>query len=172
MTETATLKGNTQMATSQTIDTPRETRRTVASYHDYAAAERAVDRLSDQGFAVERVAIVGRGLRSVEQVASRMSTGRAALIGLGEGALLGMLFAFLFGIFFTGPGFGGLLLYSVIVGGLFGSLLGALAHVGMSDGRRDFVSETSIVADHYEVQVDDGVADEAERLLGAMPGGR
>ena len=41
-----------------------------------------------------------------------------------------------------------------------------------SDGKRDFVSDTSIVADRYEVQVDDDVADEAERLLGAMPGGR
>ena len=132
----------------------------------------SIDRLSDRGFAVERVAIVGRGLRSVEQVAGRMSTGRAALVGLGEGALLGMLFAFLFGIFFTGPEFGGLLLYSVIVGGLFGSFLGALAHVVMSGGQRDFVSATSIVADRYEVQVDEGVAEEAQRLLGAMPGGR
>jgi hypothetical protein len=101
-----------------------------------------------------------------------MSTGCAALVGLGEGALLGVLFAFLFGIFFAGPEFGGLLLYSVIVGGLFGSLLGALAHVGMSGGQRDFVSATSIVADRYEVQVDEGVAEEAQRLLGAMPGGR
>jgi hypothetical protein len=78
----------------------------------------------------------------------------------------------MFGIFFTGPNFGGLLLYSVVVGGLFGTLLGALGHVAVSGGQRDFVSATSIVADRYEVQVDDGVADEAQRLLGAMPGGR
>ena len=74
----------------------------------------------------------------------------------------------LFGVFFNGPGFGGLLLYGVVTGGLFG----ALAHLTVSDGKRDFVSDTNIVADRYEVQVDDGVADEAERLLGAMPGGR
>ena len=43
-------------------------RRTVASYDDYAEAERAVDYLSDHGFPVERVAIVGHGLRYVEQV--------------------------------------------------------------------------------------------------------
>jgi Heat induced stress protein YflT domain len=42
-----------------------------------------------QGFAVEHVAIVGKGLRSVEQVSSRMSGGRAALIGAGYGALIG-----------------------------------------------------------------------------------
>ena len=98
-----------------------------------------------------------------------MSAGRAALVGLGEGALIGTLFALLFGVFFNGPDFGGLLLYGIVTGGLFGTLFGALAHVTVSDGKRDFVSDTSIVADRYEVQVDDGVADEAERLLGAMP---
>ncbi|MGZ5411355.1 MAG: general stress protein [Solirubrobacterales bacterium] len=57
---------------------------TIASYSSYGAAERAVDWLSDQGYAVEHVAIVGKGLRSVEQVTSRMSGGRAALIGAGS----------------------------------------------------------------------------------------
>ena len=147
-------------------------RRAIATYRDYASAERAVDWLSDQGFAVEHTAIVGRGLRSVEQVAGRMSAGRAALVGLGEGSLIGMLFALLFGVFFTGPDFGGLLLYGIVTGGLFGTLFGALTHVTVSDGKRDFVSDTSIVADRYEVQVDEDVADEAKRLLGAMPGGR
>ena len=37
-------------------------KRTVASYTDYRDAEKAVDWLSDQGFAVERSAIVGSGL--------------------------------------------------------------------------------------------------------------
>jgi uncharacterized membrane protein len=148
------------------------TRRTIASYRDYATAERVVDYLSDRGFAVERTAIVGKDLRSVEQVAGRMSTGRATLVGLGEGALIGTLFALLFGIFFTGPGFGGLLLYGIATGGLFGAMFGALGHVVVSDGKRDFVSDTRITAGRYEVQVDEGVADEAERLLGAMPGAR
>jgi hypothetical protein len=169
------------MATSQTIEkattvataeTASATLLTIATYRDYATAERAIDYLSDQGFAVERTAIVGKDLRSVEQVAGRMSAGRAALAGLGEGALIGTLFALLFGVFFSGPGFGGLLLYGVVTGGLFGTLFAALAHVTVSDGKRDFVSDKSIVADRYEVQVDAGVADEAERLLDAMPGGR
>lgn len=117
-------------------------RRTLASYPTYAEAERAVDWLSDQGFAVEHVAIVGKGLRSVEQVAKRMTAGRAALVGAGEGALIGALFAFLFGIFFTGPEFGALLLYAVVVGALFGALGPEVA----SGGRRDFVSDMSIAA--------------------------
>jgi hypothetical protein len=50
-------------------------RQMIASYSDYTSAERAVDWLSDQGFAVERSAIVGSGLRSVEQVRGRMTGG-------------------------------------------------------------------------------------------------
>ena len=170
---TTSLTINPSKATNGAgTDAASATRRAVATCRDYATAERAVDWLSDQGFAVERTAIVGRGLRSVEQVEGRMSTGRAALMGLGEGSLIGMLFALLFGVFFTGPGFGGLLLYGVVTGGLFGTLYGALAHVTVSGGTRDFVSDTSVVADRYEVQVDNDVADEAQRLLGAMPGGR
>jgi pimeloyl-ACP methyl ester carboxylesterase len=143
-------------------------RRVVGTYPTYEGAERAVDWLSDQGFAVEHLAIVGKGLRSVEQVRSRISGGRATLIGAGYGAWLGLLFALLFGIFFNGPSFGGLLLYSVAVGLIFGATFGLLAYAFGSDGQRDFVSDTSIVADHYEVQADEVVADEAKRVLASM----
>jgi hypothetical protein len=101
----------------------------IAAYPDNAEAERAVDWLSDQGFAVEHVAIVGKGVRSVEQVFARMSGGRAALVGAGDGALIGALFALLFGIFFDGPNFGGLLLYSVANGVILGALPAGMYYV-------------------------------------------
>jgi hypothetical protein len=143
-------------------------RRTIASYSTYAEAERAVDWLSDHGFAVERSAIVGTGLRSVEQVTGRMTPGRAAKIGAGQGALIGALFALLFGIFFTGPEFIELLLYSLALGALFGALYGAVAQYAASGGKRDFVSAPSIQADRYDVQVDEEAADQAMRVLGGM----
>jgi Heat induced stress protein YflT domain len=163
------------MATSNdtmngTVASDSRVRNTVASYPSYADAERAVDSLSDQGVAIEHTAIVGKGLQSVEQVTGRMSAGRAALVGLGEGALIGMLFALLFGIFFNGPAFGYLLLYSVVTGGLFGITIGLIAYAMESDGRRDFVSETSISADRYEVQADDEVVAEARSALASTPG--
>ena len=147
-------------------------RGSIASYSTYAEAEHAVDWLSDRGFAVERSAIVGRGLRSVEQVTGRMTTGRAALVGAGEGAMIGLLFALLFGVFFTGPDFGVLVLYSVVVGAVFAAPLGAIVQYAKSGGRRDFVSDTHIEADRYDLQVDAQAADEATRLLAAMPDGR
>ena len=143
-------------------------RRTIATYTTYADAERAVDWLSDQGFPVGRVAIVGTGLRSVEQVRGRLPTGRAALTGAGQGALIGLLFALLFGLFFTGPAFLGLLLYAVVLGALLGALFGALGHVA-TGGRRDFSSVAGMQAEAYEVQVDDEVAAEAQRILETLP---
>jgi hypothetical protein len=144
------------------------TRRTIATYSSYREAEQAVDWLSDQGFAVENVAIVGTGLRTVEQVAGRLTTGRAALTGAGQGALIGLLFALLFGIFFNGPGFLGLLIYAIVAGAVFGAIFGALGHAALG-GRRDFASTRTTEAERYELQVDDSVADEAQRLLGSMP---
>ena len=58
---------------------------TVATYGTYPEAERAVDHLSDNDFPVERVAIVGTGLKTVEQVQGRVTTGRAALAGAKRG---------------------------------------------------------------------------------------
>jgi len=159
---------------SNTMTSPAATdsraRKTVASYPSYAEAEHAVDSLSDQGVAVEHVAIVGKDLRSVEQVTGRMTAGRAALVGLGEGILMGALFALLFGIFFNGPAFGYLLLYSVVAGGLFGVTFGLISYAADSDGRRDFASETSVSADRYEVQADDEVAAEARSSLASTQG--
>src|SRR5215208_1038600 len=99
---------------------------TVATYDNYAEAERAVDFLSDRDFPVERVAIVGTGVSAVEQVAGRMTTGRAALQGAGQGAMLGLLFGLLFGLFFSGPAFFGVVLYGLVAGAVFGAILGAL----------------------------------------------
>lgn len=130
-----------------------------------------MDWLSDQGFAVERVAIVGTGLRTVEQVAGRVTTGRAALAGAGQGAFIGLLFAVLFGLFFSGPGFLGLLLYAVILGAVFGAVFGALGHAALG-GRRDFASIAGMEAERYEIQSDQAGADEAQQLIEAIPAGR
>lgn len=154
------------MATRDRLNTATSTsRRTVASYSTYEEAERAVDWLSDHGFAVERSAIVGTGLRSVEQVTGRMTPGRAAKAGAGQGALVGALFALLFGVFFSGPDFAELLLFALVSGALFGAGWGALFQYAASGGKRDFMSSSAIQADRYDVQVDEAAADEATRVL-------
>ena len=143
---------------------------TVATYGDYAAAERAVDYLSDQGFPVERAAIIGTGLKTVEQIAGRMTTGRATLMGALQGATIGILFGLLFGIFFTGPDFLGVVLYGLVAGIIFGATFGAVGQA-MQGGRRDFASVRSMQAEKYEVQVDHEVSARAKQLLAELPAG-
>ena len=98
-----------------------------------------------------------------------MTQGRAAKLGAGQGALIGALFALLFGVFFTGPEFAELLLFALVSGALFGALWGALFQYTASGGKRDFVSSADIQADRYDVQVDEAAADEATRVLGGLP---
>jgi uncharacterized membrane protein len=160
MAKLRTTRNGTSVETSR--------RSTIASYTEYRDAERAVDWLSDQGFAVERSAIVGTGLRSVEQVTGRMTVGRAALIWAGEGMLIGALFALLFGVFFSGPDFGELLAYSLVVGASFGGITGAIVQAATGQDR-NFGSTMTVATDHYEVQVDEDAAVEAKRILAAMP---
>jgi predicted lipid-binding transport protein (Tim44 family) len=140
-------------------------RTTVATYQTYREAERAVDFLSDREFPVERTAIVGTGLKTVEQIAGRMTTGKAALMGAGQGAMVGLFFALLLGLFFTvAEAFIGVLLYGLIAGAIFGAIFGALTQA-MQRGRRDFASVTGMQAERYEVQVDHEVSARAKQLL-------
>lgn len=144
-----------------------QARRTVASFATYREAERAVDSLSDGGFPVERVAIVGRDLQLVEQVTGRMGYGQAALRGALQGAVLGLLFGWLFGLFNwidLVVASISLALYGLLFGAVIGALLGLLTH-SMTGGRRDFASVSGMQASRYDLQVDEEVADEAARLL-------
>ena len=148
---------------------PAGARRTVAAGPEYRDAERAVDWLSDQGFPVERVSIVGTGLQSVEHVIGRVTTGRAAAMGAAQGAMYGLLFGLFFGVFFTNAAaFFGVVLYGLVAGIVWGTVWRATLQY-LQRGRRDFGSQTETRAGRYEVQVDDDVAGEAERLLERMP---
>jgi hypothetical protein len=54
---------------------------TVARFDGYGSAQRAVDRLSDDGFPVEQLDIVGSDLQMVERVTGRLTKWRAAAAG-------------------------------------------------------------------------------------------
>lgn len=146
-------------------------RRSVATFADYAAAQRAVDTLSDRGFPVERVAIVGTGLRYVEQVSGRLTTGRAAIAGAGQGAFVGLFVGLLLVILFTvEEAFLGVLLYSIVLGVVVGAIFGAIGHAA-TGGKRDFSSVAQTQAERYDIQVDVEVADRAGALLQEMQEG-
>lgn len=146
-------------------------RRPIAVFDNYTDAERAVDRLSDLGFPVQRVAIIGHDLKLVEQVTGRATYATAALKGAASGALPGVLIGWIFGLFsLINPLVASLLLavYGLIIGAVIGALLGLIMHAAQR-GRRDFDAVTVTVPSRYEVVADIEVADEAARLLAQTP---
>ncbi|WP_458248409.1 general stress protein [Streptomyces sp. MAI_2237] len=145
-------------------------RTAVASYATYQDAERAVDHLTDQGFPVQKVAIIGQDMRMVEQVIGRMGYGEAALHGAAAGALPGVLVGWIFGLLnWLDPVVSGLLLalYGMLFGAVVGALFGVLLHAAQG-GHRNFASVRSIEPSRYDVVVDENVADEAVRLLAGL----
>lgn len=135
----------------------------VAGYATYEEAQRAVDRLSDAGFPVQYVDIVGRDLRLVENVTGRLTTARAAGAGAASGAWFGLFIGFLFALF-SSSAWWAVLVVGLIIGAIWGGIFGAIAH-GMTGGRRDFSSKSSLQASEYAISVDADVADEARTLI-------
>ncbi len=141
------------------------TMRTLREFDTYEDAQQLVDRLSDVGFPVERVRIVGTGIRSVEQVTGRMTKGRAAAAGAAAGAWFGLLIGLLVGVFTIGPAWLPLLLGSLVIGAFWGAVFGFVAQWA-TRGRRDFSSVRGLEAARYSVEVEDAYVDEAARLAG------
>jgi uncharacterized membrane protein len=137
----------------------------VATYDNYADAQRAVDRLSDEQFPVEHVQIVGRGLTIVEDVTGRLTKGRAALAGAATGAWFGLFIGLLVGLFTTGPEWLGLVLGGVVIGAFWGAVFGFFAHWA-TGGMRDFASFRGLAAASYDLLVEEGHAARARELLG------
>ena len=98
-----------------------------------------------------------------------MTVWRAALVGAGEGALIGALIALLFGLFFSGPDFGELLLFSLPSARSSGESPARSSR--RPPARRNFASTMTVATDRYEVQVEEDAADEATQILDAMPAG-
>jgi hypothetical protein len=136
---------------------------TVATFADYTLAQRAVDYLSDNEFPVQHTSIIGTDLRLVEKVLGRMTIVRAALLGAGSGAWLGLLIGLVLSIF-ADSGAWLIMLTGLLLGALWGAIFGGFAHA-MTGGQRDFASRSSIVAGQYAVTVDAEFAGQAQQLL-------
>jgi hypothetical protein len=135
----------------------------VGDYPTYAAAQQAVDYLSDQGFPVQHATIVGVDLRLVETVTGRLTVGRAAASGAGAGAWFGLLAGAVLALFTTAAWLA-VLTVTALGGAVWGAVMAAVAHAA-TRGRRDFTSHRRLAAARYHVTVDAEHADDAGRLL-------
>ncbi|WP_431041599.1 general stress protein [Streptomyces sp. P1-3] len=137
---------------------------TVAHYATYEDAQEAVDRLSDEGFPVEHIDIVGSDLRMVEHVTGRLTKGRAAAAGAASGAWFGLFIGLLVGLFTTGPTWLGLILGGLLIGAFWGAAFGYVTHAA-TGGHRDFSSTRTLVASRYDVVARGGHTEEARVIL-------
>ncbi len=143
--------------------------RSLAVYDDYPQAQRAVDFLSDNAFAVSNLAIVGTELRSVERVTGRLTRRRIAAAGALSGFWLGLFVGIAFSLFST-SGRAGFLITTPVLGAVFGLVYSQLGFTALTrGGTRDFSSVSQIVATKYEVLVEHKLAEAARELLATMP---
>ncbi|MDZ7578391.1 MAG: general stress protein [Candidatus Nanopelagicales bacterium] len=138
----------------------------LASFDEYAGAQKAVDTLSDNHFPVQHVAIVGVDLRLVESVLGRMSWARAAVGGMATFAWLGVLVG-LFVSFFASQDMAPtqLVLLGLLYGAGFGIVFGLVSYA-FTRGKRDFISRQALQAARYDVLCDTEQLPKARNILG------
>ncbi|WP_404442317.1 hypothetical protein LG315_07305 [Microbacterium marinum] len=143
---------------------PKEHGATVAEYTSYEAAQKSVSTLISSDVPAQDIAIVGRGLRSVERVTGRLGYATAARSGAINGVLLGLLFAAIFVL--GSPGAALQLFVGVMLVGIALGMLMSIISYSIIRRRRDYTSVTQVIADHYDVTVLPRSFSRAKDLLG------
>ncbi len=140
--------------------------RRLATVDSYDDAVRIVDALADAKFPVEHVAIVGRGVRTVENVQGRDGVLRAAGSAAFSGAMIGLFFGILFdwwGAVSAEVAWGWLALAGLGYGAIAGLVIGLL--IQATGPRHEFSSVQTLEAEHYDVTLTGGERAEADRIL-------
>lgn len=119
----------------------------IAVYSTYIKAQQAVDALSDEGFEVQTVTIVGHDLHMVERVTGRLTYPRVAFSGFASGAWFGLFVGLLMTLFSQSAN-SVMIVPAMLIGGAFGLLFSIIAYA-LQRGKRDFTSQSQIVAARY-----------------------
>lgn len=149
------------------VRSPKNVGETVAKYDEYEAAQKAVGKLIEAEVPAREISIVWAGLRAVEMITGRLGYGRAAWSGALNGAILGLLFGAIYTLLSPEATLQ-LLVGFMLVGMALGMVMQLLSY-RIVRKRREYMSATSPVADHYEIAVQQKHAATARRVLG-QPG--
>jgi hypothetical protein len=142
----------------------------LGTYEKYEDAQKAVDYLSDNQFAVENCMIVGTDLRQVERVTGRLTRGRVVGAGALSGMWMGLFVGLIFTLFDQGSQGSTLAVLSTVAFGAIFGVVWALLGYAATKGRRDFTSVSQVVATRYEVLVEHKLAEQGRAMLAKMPG--
>lgn len=138
----------------------------VAEFGQYKEATDYVEALLAKDFPAGMIAIVGSDLRSVERVRGKLSYARIALGGATTGAWVGLIFGLLFGSGTTDPaaaastamtGLGSIGASVVIAAGI--GMLVNVIRFSLAKSKRGFISQSTMVASKYQIQVPGALAD-------------
>jgi hypothetical protein len=143
---------------------PKEHGATVAEYTSYEAAQKSVSTLISSDVPAQDIAIVGRGLRSVERITGKLGYATAARSGAINGLLLGLLFAAIFVL--GSPDAAIQVFVGVMLVGIALGMLMSIISYSIIRRRRDYTSVTQVIADHYDVTVLPRSFSRAKELLG------
>ena len=142
----------------------RTTGTVLATYSSYEPAQQLVDRLADAEFHVQHLSIIGKDLVNVEQVVERLSYPRVALSAAMTGMTMGLMIGLGFALLLPDHNWASII-PMVIMGGCIWVIMNVIGY-SLQKGRRDFVSQSQIIARSYDVICEPEFAAEARRLLG------
>ncbi len=144
--------------------------RSLGVFDRYEDAQRVVDYLSDNEFAVQNLAIVGTELRTIERIAGRLTRGKVAVASAASGVWIGLFIGAAFALFGDGNPLG-FIITLVILGAVFGAVWSQIGYSALTrGGARDFASVSQVVATKYEVLVEHKLEEAAKQLIADMPG--
>lgn len=133
------------------------------SVDTYVEAQSIVNRLTQSGYPVANIAIVGRDLVTVERVLGRMTYAKVALKGALNGAWFGLFIGFLMGVTTTGAE----TVYvpaTMAIGAGLGMLFNLVIY-SLRRKRHDFSSVQQVIASAYDIVVPNGTAEAARTAL-------
>ena len=119
----------------------------IAKFDSYELAVEHVEKLLSGDFPVRQIAIVGRGLRSVERTRGRMGYPRLALMGAINGALIGLAWHALTGSTDVAS------YASTIVTFAGAAALFNVIRFAIGRNKRTFTAQHQLMADSYEIQI-------------------
>ena len=137
-------------------------------YNSYLDAQKVVDYLADNDFPVSNITIVGNDLKSVERVTAKLSYPKVAAAGAAQGAMFGMFVGLILSIFSPGSNALAQILSSVGLGIAIWMIVGVVSY-SFRRGKRDFASQSQVLATSYDVVVDFSHAHAARALAAKLP---
>lgn len=137
-------------------------------YDSYLDAQKVVDYLADNDFPVSNITIVGNDLKSVERVTAKLSYPKVAAAGAAQGAMFGVFVGLILSIFNPTSNAWAQILSSVGLGIAIWMIVGVVSY-SFRRGKRDFASQSQVLATSYDVVVDFSHAHAARALASKLP---